>query len=60
MGPGAGSTACACSRSALSAVCCLTLPFLPSVPAGRPRIMVDYYEALGVSRTATADDIKKA
>ena len=39
----------------------LTLPFSPrSDPAGQPHVMVDYYEALGVSRNATAEDIKKA
>lgn len=59
-GRGEGGTARACSRGAPVALRCLTLPFLPSVPAGRPRVMVDYYEALGVSRNATADDIKKA
>lgn len=40
----------------------LTLPFPPlcSDPTGQPHVMVDYYEALGVSRNATAEDIKKA
>lgn len=40
----------------------LMLPFPPlcSDPTGQPHVMVDYYEALGVSRNATAEDIKKA
>ncbi|KAK4817565.1 hypothetical protein QYF61_020231 [Mycteria americana] len=62
--PGEGRAARPCSRTRrcrAAPVDPLTLPFPPrSDPAGQPHVMVDYYEALGVSRNATAEDIKKA
>lgn len=63
--PGEGRAACPCSLAPGAARLCLWTPpdvaLLPrSDPAGQPHVMVDYYEALGVSRNATAEDIKKA